>query len=194
MACGILQEATENVFVASTMALGDSGVTSEVTTVTGLGGASDNICFFGKAYGLEADLVSVLADPAGSNCAAGNGCGAHVHAGTSCLNSTTQQGHFYNKETLTADPWALTGYLKTDAEGNGFFADCVLTGETDFDGRAFVVHADDGSRVSCGVLLPPDVADGTDPKTGEPPSSAKQVASVASVFITLSTAAIAGMF
>jgi hypothetical protein len=59
---------------------------------------------------------------------------------------------------LDTDPWLYTGYLTTDDDGYATFASCVRTG---FDvasdpelllGRAFVVHANDGSRVSCGLI------------------------------------------
>ena len=60
--------------------------------------------------------------------------------------------------TLTEDPWAIIGYLETDSIGVGTYANCVRTG---FDlvsdpslltGRAFIVHAEDGSRISCGII------------------------------------------
>lgn len=56
------------------------------------------------------------------------------------------------------DPWLLVGYLSTDDDGYGQYASCVRTG---FDvvsdpnlllGRAFLIHAADGSRVSCGLI------------------------------------------
>jgi hypothetical protein len=67
-------------------------------------------------------------------------------------------GHWYDADDLDLDPWAIIGYDQTDSAGYGQFAPCVYTG---FDvasnpdqlvGHAFVVHADDGSRVSCGVI------------------------------------------
>ena len=50
------------------------------------------------------------------------------------------------------------GYKQTSAEGFGEYAACVHTGfdlASDPDllvGQAFIVHAEDGSRVSCGVI------------------------------------------
>jgi len=82
------------------------------------------------------------------------GCGAHIHEGTSCTDPNTQLGHYYNTATLSSDPWALAGYRSTDGLGNGYFADCLETGVSDFDGRAFIVHSKTGSRVSCGLLGP----------------------------------------
>ena len=67
-------------------------------------------------------------------------------------------GHWYNTEELTVDPWALIGYKQTDSVGYGQFTSCVYTG---FDvmsnpdllvGRPFIVHAEDGSRISCGLI------------------------------------------
>lgn len=67
-------------------------------------------------------------------------------------------GHWYNSEVLEADPWATVGYLSTNTEGYAQFATCVSTGfdlASDPDqliGHAFIVHANDGSRASCGVI------------------------------------------
>jgi hypothetical protein len=67
-------------------------------------------------------------------------------------------GHWYNSEILEVDPWLPIGYLSTDEDGCAHYANCVLMG---FDvslqpelleGRAFVIHANDGSRVSCGII------------------------------------------
>jgi hypothetical protein len=70
----------------------------------------------------------------------------------------TKVGHWYNNATLSSDPWAIIGYASTDATGYGAFANCVRTGfdlSSDpslLDGRAFIIHAEDGSRVSCGLI------------------------------------------
>jgi hypothetical protein len=67
-------------------------------------------------------------------------------------------GHWYNNATLSSDPWAIIGYASTNTSGYGEFANCVRTG---FDltsdpslltGRTFIIHAEDGSRVSCGSI------------------------------------------
>ena len=67
-------------------------------------------------------------------------------------------GHWYDAAALDVDPWALVGYESTDAVGYAQFASCVRTG---FDlsadpaalvGRAFIVHSNDGRRVSCGLI------------------------------------------
>jgi Cu/Zn superoxide dismutase len=179
VACGILKETNEDVLKTETIPLGDSLATAEVTAITGIREAGE-VCFFGKAYGLERELVSFKADPVGVDCTAGNGCGVHVHSGTSCTNSTMQGGHFYS---TTNDPWATTGYLTTDADGSALFFDCVSTGETDMEGHAFVVHANDGSRVSCGLLM-------SVPEEASSPSSAGKLAPLASALAMLTTFAI----
>lgn len=66
---------------------------------------------------------------------------------------------------LSADPWAIIGYLETDNSGFAEYAHCVHTGydlvsdPTLLVGRAFIVHGEDGSRVSCGIIneVPADV-------------------------------------
>jgi hypothetical protein len=150
VACGILKSTEKNVMKTETAPLGDSSVTAEITAVAGIKEASE-ICFFGKAAGLERDLVSFAADPVGTDCTAVNGCGVHVHSGESCVNTMMQGGHYYS---TVDDPWVTPGYLTTDAEGSSaIFFECVSTGETEFEGRAFLVHASDGTRVSCGLLV-----------------------------------------
>ncbi len=164
--------------------MGDSLVTSEITTISGVKEAGE-VCFFGEAYGLERELVSVRADPIGTDCTAGNGCGLHVHSGISCTNSTTQGGHYYR---TAVDPWSTTGYLTTDADGFALFFDCVSTGEPDIEGHAFVVHADDGSRVSCGLLV--SEPEETYSPTEAPASSVGKLAPLASALAMLTTAVI----
>jgi hypothetical protein len=105
----------------------------------------------GSAVDLEANLVSYLTTD-GDDCSADNGCGAHVHEGMDCTNSTTQAGHFYNSDELQEDPWRLVGYLSTDENGFAYFMDCLEPNVEDYDGRAFIVHANNGSRISCGLL------------------------------------------
>jgi len=152
--CGLLVEQTSpgGLLAADTAALTDAGVTGAVTVYPMSDG---KVCYFGYSPDTtEPDLLSVLVG--GTNCTATNGCGAHIHEGTSCANATEQLGHFYNKDTLTADPWIVSGYISTDSAGLAYFSDCVDTDESDYDGRAFIIHANDGSRVSCGLLAPVD--------------------------------------
>jgi hypothetical protein len=147
--CGLLTKVDgKELLSTETAPLADSEVTGAVT-VTKLG---TGVCFFGFSENLEPNLLSFLVDDTSTDCDAANGCGGHIHAGYSCENSTTQEGHFYNADTIAADPWKVAGYLSTDSDGMGYFTDCLEAGETDYDERAFVVHNSAGGRVSCGLL------------------------------------------
>lgn len=158
--------------MTATSPLGDSMVDSETTAMI----MGDVICYMGSARMLEADLSSIHGDTNGMDCQATNGCGVHVHAGTDCTNSTTQMGHYYNADILNADPWAIIGYTSTDSDGNAGYVGCVSTGETTFLGKAFIIHANDGSRVSCGLLMSADAGENDD---DEDPSSASTIGSTA---------------
>ena len=147
LGCGLLERVKENVLTADTTKLTDAGVGGLLLSYT----ANDTICYFGQASSLEPNLLSVV-DGSGNDCNSTNGCGVHVHAGLSCANTTTQRGHYYDNTTLTTDPWKLTGYLSTDSKGDASYTGCVQTGETDFIGRTFIVHSNNGSRVACGLL------------------------------------------
>ena len=159
VACGILEPVTQGqTFAVETISLQDSGVSSTAFLATGMEGLEvGEMCFFGLAKGLEPNLKSFL--EGGEHCTASNGCGVHIHEGLGCENGTTQMGHFYDDSSSLLvggmDPWKLVGYEKTSNNGEAYFADCVQTGghnATDYDNRAFIVHADDGSRKSCGLL------------------------------------------
>mmetsp|Transcript_44925 Transcript_44925/g.48617 ORF Transcript_44925/g.48617 Transcript_44925/m.48617 type:complete len:431 (-) Transcript_44925:291-1583(-) len=169
-------------FTADTTPLGEGEVTSETTLFipqwTGLSDVAapnDVICFVGSAQQLEADIESVYGGGSGTQCSAANGCGVHVHAGTSCEDTDTQGGHWYNTETVSEDPWATVGYLSTTAEGYGQYASCVRTGydlmsdPSLLEGHVFIVHGEDGGRISCGPIVPASPATNTIPI----PTSAK---------------------
>jgi len=154
-------------FTAQTTPLGGGDVESETTLFipqwTGLSDVAtpnDVVCFVGSAQQLEADIDSVYGGGSGTQCSAANGCGVHVHAGTSCEDTDTQGGHWYNTETVSNDPWATVGYLSTNAEGYGQYASCVRTGydlmsdPSLLEGHVFIVHGEDGARVSCGPIVP----------------------------------------
>ena len=51
---------------------------------------NDVVCFVGSADNLEKDIDSVHGGGDGTQCSAANGCGVHVHTGTSCENTDTQ--------------------------------------------------------------------------------------------------------
>merc|ERR1719409_1880445 len=103
----------------------------------------------GVAFGLEEDLSTSDGD-----CSASNGCGAHIHSGngdnTSCDDSSSQGGHLY--DSSVSDPWPAVTYGSTDENGHAMFAFNEDNVVEDPSGYPFVVHANDGSRVICGVF------------------------------------------
>lgn len=137
---------------SSTTNLTKSGVKSDVVVQTI---EPDIACYFGGAQNLEPNLVSFLNKNKtlmGMNCNFTNGCGVHIHNGTSCFNTSTQGGHYYNSVTYPIDPWLFTMYPATDRVGSTYYTGCVETGVPMFVNRPFVVHSNNGTRVSCGLL------------------------------------------
>jgi len=147
-------------YSAVTASLSSSSVTSnnvlfvpkwtDVTTAP-----NDVVCFVGSAMDLENSLMSTNGG-GGDDCTAANGCGVHIHSGTSCDDKEGQGGHWYAAELV--DPWKLVGYKETNSTGYGKYASCVHTGidlvsnPDELLGHPFIVHANDGSRVSCGLI------------------------------------------
>ena len=170
--CGIIERVpsgTNQLLIAKTSNLTVSNVSSNVVVQP----MKDIACYFGAAKNLEPNLVSYVNQNKtlmGMNCNFTNGCGVHIHNGTSCFNRTVQGGHYYNEVTYPIDPWLYTMYHSTDQNGNAFFTGCVETGVKDFIDRPFVLHSDNGARVSCGLLR--DDAKDTfiliDPTTDQP--------------------------
>ena len=153
--CGIIERvpvSESTMLKTTTTNLTKSGVSSDIVIHTM---EPDVACYFGMARNLEPNLISFLnknESLMGMNCNFTNGCGVHIHNGTSCFNTTTQGGHYYNKATYPVDPWLYTMYHATDNMGNAYFTGCAETGETIFINRPFVIHSNNGSRVSCGLL------------------------------------------
>jgi hypothetical protein len=84
-----------------------------------------------------------------------NGCGIHVHSGTTCEDASSVGGHFYDGKT---DPWLDVTYVAETDDGLTFSYGntTVTTGVTlsDLEGKAFVVHElVSGGRIACGILL-----------------------------------------
>lgn len=87
--------------------------------------------YAGIIEGVEGDLLA-------ASCNATNGCGVHIHNGTSCSNTTTQGGHYYViSEDVTEDPWIDARY-SSDADGKSNFQGLLNIGTTDIDGRVFL--------------------------------------------------------
>uniref|UniRef100_A0A7S0TD05 Superoxide dismutase copper/zinc binding domain-containing protein n=1 Tax=Chrysocystis fragilis TaxID=1411660 RepID=A0A7S0TD05_9STRA len=99
--------------------------------------------------GLDPDCVSGAGDAA-------NSCGVHFHEGTDCVSDAG--AHFY-ADTLSEDPWATVAYTSVMSDGDytASLTDGSLMVETgltaaEIVGRAFVVHAFDGSRIACALI------------------------------------------
>jgi hypothetical protein len=71
----------------------------------------EHVCHFGTGSGFTPNVVSFLSG--GAQCTNANGCGAHIHSGTSCASSASQGGHYYNTAVVAVDPWKNAGYLTT---------------------------------------------------------------------------------
>jgi len=124
---------TGNLSVAGTVNIASSGVVSQVLTW---------------------DLTGVDTDcTAGAGDDVANGCGIHVHGGSTCDVAADVGGHFYSSN-LGSDPWADIAYV-ADNSGASMGAAEVVTGSTLADqvGKAFVVHElTDGGRVACSIV------------------------------------------
>ena len=189
--CGILEMvAPEDTLTADLASLGDSSAMGSVAALP----VEDTtmICYMGYAVNLEPDLLSVHSGANGTDCSETNGCGTHIHAGKSCADKDSQMGHFYNEEALGGDsavalgvdPWAILGYDYTSSDGEADYMNCVRTGETDYMNRAFIVHANDGSRVACG-LLEEASEDSDDGDSSESAATGKALATIFAVFAAI---------
>lgn len=81
--------------------------------------------------------------------------GIHVHTGVTCSSASEVYGHYYDSSYWASDPWTTT--YSSDGKGTATIASMELsgfsiTGTYPIAGRAFVVHASDGTRIGCGVL------------------------------------------
>jgi len=145
--CGILEKvSSSNVMRSDMKSLGDSQARGEVDVYQV--GSSDQICFYGIGSELEANLDSTNS----IDCTATNGCGAHIHSGSSCKTTTTEGGHFYDTDTILSDPWAQLIYTSTNNDGGTQYMNCLATGKVDYRNKLFILHANDGSRVACGKI------------------------------------------
>ena len=86
--------------------------------------------YAGIVSNLEPDLLA-------STCNATNGCGVHIHSGRSCINTTTQGGHYYNNMSVPIDPWIDERY-SSDFEGKANFQSVLDIGSVDIEDRVFV--------------------------------------------------------
>lgn len=106
--------------------------------------ASEGLLHYGSYTfeGLDPDCAGGAGDLA-------NSCGIHIHSGMTCTGDAA--GHFWTGN-VTSDPWINIAYTYTPGYTTGTFE--LITGayEEGLLGRAFVVHAYDGSRIACAIL------------------------------------------
>lgn len=119
-----------HVYVANILPVDGSNSTTEGTAVVFVGSTSGVIGYAGFASYLESDLVA-------SECTAVNGCGAHIHNGTSCDDSTTQGGHYFVSPAVTEDPWVNERY-SSDETGSTNFSGVVNIGTDMIEGKPFL--------------------------------------------------------
>jgi len=127
---------------------GYSGNLSVTGTVTMLGDVNQSLMWDLK--GLDTACVSRAAD------GVKNGCGIHVHTGSSCATHAGVGGHYWSPSS-DPDPWASVVYV-SDSAGASRGSATLETGLTAsaLAGRVFVVHElDSGARVACGKLAAP---------------------------------------
>ena len=83
-------------------------------------------------------------------------CGIHIHTGTTCSVASEVGGHYFREGTV--DPWTTAGGAVYNSDGNGE-AMGVFSVTSGFDtyeenlGHAVVIHAQDGTRLACGILV-----------------------------------------
>jgi Cu/Zn superoxide dismutase len=109
--------------------LSDSGVTGFVSIFT----ESDNstiIGYGGKIFNVKTNLNAQA-------CNVTNGCGVHIHNGTSCTNSSTQGVHYFNSALVPNDPWVNKRY-SSDSIGSSNFSGILDIGTHDVSGRVFI--------------------------------------------------------
>lgn len=111
-----------------------------------------------KAYEKDGKLV-VAGWAQGVQPINGETGGVHVHSGTTCDDASKVGGHFLIGDV---DPWKEHKYtIATTAQGTSTRARSYFKFETDSQptmnlgnvtGKAYVVHASDGTRILCGTL------------------------------------------
>lgn len=140
IACGLLEElAADEILEAAMEPIAGATPDNVIGNVQVVPKDEESACFFGLAKNLNRD--STCDESAGS-------CGSHIHTGFSC---TSRGGHLYD-QSISPNPWSFVGYDYVDFDGDAMIGDCVEFGAFDLKGRAFVVHADSGASVSCGIL------------------------------------------
>lgn len=117
-----------------------------------------SMAFDGTSVTVAYNLAGVEAECSTAS-DAGNSCGIHIHAGTSCATTSDPLGHYYysDSSTVTADPWSSITYssgmdgTSTTSRGSTAKITTGYTADQTF-GRVFVVHNRAGDRVTCAVI------------------------------------------
>lgn len=165
VACGILKEVTdvENILTAELDPFDNSNQSGSVvayrltnginSSVVATDPRTDNICFFVEGRGLTPNIQSYLVNKTSKDCNVTNGCGIHVHDTQSC-SSGVLSNYYWDANTFPINPWSLPGgnYLTTNEFGQALQTSCVATGKASFEDQAFILHANNGDRVACGLL------------------------------------------
>merc|ERR1712139_290190 len=81
-----------------------------------------------------------------------NSCGIHIHAGSSCKNSETQGGHFWNKAFTPEDPWKSVTFSEFVQGDRAAGSVSVNYYEPSSVGRVLIVHDRNGARVACSKI------------------------------------------
>jgi Cu/Zn superoxide dismutase len=81
-----------------------------------------------------------------------NACGIHIHEGMTCDDADAVGGHYYDADSVEADPWSPVGYVtRFGGRADGSVKAAIGQGQ-DIAGRAIVVHDSTGGRVACALL------------------------------------------
>lgn len=149
VACGLLPQPSKAVGPLKVVSFspypgyaGDLRVHGSVTI--GESGAGTQVVSFDLK---GTDLACGVVDISGVK----NACGVHIHEGTACEKAG---GHYYST-ALSEDPWAPIVYVTKN--GGAQSQQVEVKTETELssaNGRTFVVHDIEGSRVACGSLAP----------------------------------------
>merc|ERR1711881_738872 len=79
-----------------------------------------------------------------------NACGIHIHEGKTCDDADAVGGHYYDTDSIEADPWSPVGYVTRHGGSAGSGKAAIGQGQ-DIAGRAIVVHDSTGGRVACAL-------------------------------------------
>jgi len=138
--CGLIGEGKEYLATASVYPgyTGDLSITGFVAVSSEYDGAS-TLRITALLSGLEVSTTG----------------GVHIHEGLSCDDADDVGGHYYNSSyTNGTDPW--TTEWVSDSLGNSSTSFVIDSGYglEDNLAHALVIHASNGSRISCGVIKP----------------------------------------